>query len=94
MQSYTRLVLLSLAATGLGLHATAAWSQAALNGQSGLIYMPDARVVPDGTLRLGVSYADPYLSGWSSIGLFPSLEVTGKFTRLQGVNTELADSGD
>ena len=60
-------------------------AEPALNGQTGLIYMPDARIAPDGTFRLGVSYADPYLSGWSSVTLFPFLEVSGKYTRIEGI---------
>jgi hypothetical protein len=60
-------------------------AEPALNGQTGLIYMPDARIAPDGTLRLGASYADPYLSGWSSVSLFPFLEVSGKYTRIEGI---------
>jgi hypothetical protein len=62
-----------------------ALSQAALNGQTGLIAMPDGRVAPDGTLRFGLSYADPYLSGWGSLSLFPFLEVYGRVTRIDGV---------
>jgi hypothetical protein len=89
-----RSFLRAVAATALGLHATAAFPQVSLNGQTGLVYMPDARVAPDGTLRFGVSYADPYLSGWSSIALYPFLEVSGKFTRIQGVESGFEDYGD
>jgi hypothetical protein len=62
-----------------------AFGQAALNGQSGLINMPDGRVAPDGTLRLGLSYVDPYFSGWGSVSLLPFLEVYGRYTQIDGV---------
>lgn len=57
----------------------------AMNGQSGLINMPDARLAPDGTFRVGVSNVDPYLAGWTSISFLPRLELSARFTRIDGV---------
>jgi len=47
--------------------------------------MPDARLAPDGTWRLGLAQSDPYFSVWSSVSLFPRLEVSGRYTRIDGV---------
>lgn len=54
-------------------------------GQTGLVHMPDARVAPEGVLRLGVSASDPYWSVWSSISFFPRLELSGRYTTIDGV---------
>jgi hypothetical protein len=58
--------------------------------------MPDGRIAPDGTLRFGLSYVDPYFSGWTSLTLFPFLEVYGRFTQINGIagfeNSVYADS--
>lgn len=71
------------------------FAEPALNGQSGLVSMPDARVAPDGTLRVGVSHADPYLTGWSSISFTPRLELSARLTRIDdvpGFTNEFQDS--
>lgn len=47
--------------------------------------MPDARIAPEGTLRLGVSYEDPYLAGWSSLAFYPFLELSAAYTSIQDV---------
>lgn len=47
--------------------------------------MPDGRVEDDGTFRLGVSNDDPYLSIWSSLSFFSRLELSGRYTRVDGV---------
>lgn len=54
-------------------------------GQTGLINMPDARIEPDGTFRLGLSNADPYRAGWVSLSLLPWFEASGRYTRIAGV---------
>jgi hypothetical protein len=62
-----------------------AWPQAAsTTGQTGLINMPDARVAPDGTLRFGYGYAEPYPTLWTSITLLPRLELSARYTRVLG----------
>src|SRR6185503_1076209 len=58
---------------------------ASTTGQTGLINMPDARIAPDGTLRFGFSYADPYVAPWTSITFLPRIEVSGRVTRIMGV---------
>ena len=49
--------------------------------------MPDARIDPDGTWRIGVSKADPYLAGWTSISILPFLEVSGRYTNIKGTSS-------
>lgn len=65
--------------------STAVCASATATGQSGLIQMPDARLAPEGTWRLGLSEVDPYRTGWSSLSVFPRLEFSGRFTRIEGV---------
>jgi len=67
------------------LHAPLGASAPSATGQTGLVYMPDARIEADGTWRFGVSHADPYLTFWSSVSLFPRLEVSGRYVRIDGV---------
>lgn len=47
--------------------------------------MPDGRIAPDGTLRLGVSRSAPYGAGWLSLTALPRVEVSGRYTRISGV---------
>ena len=47
--------------------------------------MPDARIERDGTFRLGLSNADPYLALWTTLTFFPWLEASGRYTRISGV---------
>ncbi|MFQ5544553.1 MAG: YjbH domain-containing protein [Acidiferrobacterales bacterium] len=54
-------------------------------GQTGLINMPDARVEEEGTLRFGISHFEPYTALWGSISLFSRLELSGRFTEIDGV---------
>jgi hypothetical protein len=56
-----------------------------MTGQTGLIYMPDARIAPDGTWRMGFSYADPYSTLWSSLTVLPRLEIGLRYTQIDGV---------
>ena len=58
-------------------------------GQTGLINMPDARIAPDGTFRLGASYSEPYLPIWTSVTLLPRLEVSGRYTIIRGLDSGL-----
>jgi hypothetical protein len=52
-----------------------AHAEPSLTGQTGLIYMPDARLDPDGTWRTGYSRAEPYGAVWISLTALPRLEV-------------------
>jgi len=66
-------------------HAPSSRGQASSTGQSGLIHMPDARVEPEGTWRLGAGNSDPYFTLWSSVTVLPRLELSGRFTRIDNV---------
>lgn len=71
--------------SGMLLLPALAWGQSGLSGQSGLVNMPDARIAPDGTWRTGFNTARPYRAIWSSLALFPFLEVSGRYTEISGV---------
>jgi Exopolysaccharide biosynthesis protein YbjH len=68
------------------------------SSQTGLINMPDARIEPEGTWRLGIHNANPYASVWTSISVIPRVELSGRFTRTKGVvafpGQEYGDSKD
>lgn len=89
-----RSVLAGALAAAVAAAPPAVQAQSTLNGQSGLINMPDGRVASDGTLRLGLSYADPYFSAWGSLGLFPFLEVYGRYTEIQNLPAFGDEYGD
>lgn len=63
----------------------AVFAEPTTTGQTGLINMPDGRVAPDGTLRLGDGYQKPYNTFWGSISLFDRLDLDGRYTSIQGV---------
>lgn len=54
-------------------------------GPTGLINMPDARTALDGTWRIGMSFADPYVTFWSSATVLPRVEFNGAVTRIMHV---------
>ena len=56
-----------------------------MTGQTGLIYMPDARIDPDGTWRTGYSINDPYSAVWISLTAMPRLEASLRYTAIDGV---------
>lgn len=81
------------------LFSPAALADANIFGQTGLINMPDGRVEEDGTLRFGLSQFDPYTTAWSSITFLSRLELTGRYTEIDGVpgfedNPEFGDYKD
>jgi len=49
-------------------------------GQTGLVNMPTARLAKEGTLRFGLSRFEPYRAFWSSLSLFPWLELGARYT--------------
>lgn len=64
---------------------SASYGDASLTGQTGLVGMPDARVAEEGTLRFGLSHADPYFTVWSSLAFFSRLELSGRYITIDGV---------
>jgi len=65
--------------------AATAFAEPSLTGQTGLIYMPDARIDPDGTWRTGYSFADPYAAVWVSLTAMPRFEASLRYTAIRGV---------
>jgi hypothetical protein len=78
-----RTLVLLLAALCWPLAASA--QQASTTGQTGLINMPDARVAPDGTLRFGYFFGEPYPTLWTSVTMLPRLELSARYTRIMDV---------
>lgn len=54
-------------------------------GGTGLMEIPNARVIGDGMVRAGASDVDPFRTLYGTLGLFPGLEVNGRVTVLKGV---------
>lgn len=53
--------------------------------------MPDARLEPDGTLRFGVAWSNPYLPVWGSISLLPRLEFSARYTTIKDLKSGLGE---
>ena len=66
-------------------------AEPSLTGQTGFIYMPDARIDPDGTWRTGYSFADPYAAVWVSLTAMPRFEASLRYTGIRGVPTISTD---
>ena len=62
-----------------------AFAEPSMTGQTGLIFMPDARIDPDGTLRSGYSFTDPYRAIWTSLSAMPRFEASFRYTEINGV---------
>ncbi len=57
-----------------------------MTGQTGLINMPDGRIEPDGTWRIGSGVLNPYQPLlWSSLSFLSRVEVSARYTRMKGV---------
>ena len=52
-------------------------------GQTGMVNMPNARIAEDGTLRFGLSQFSPYTTFWSSLSMFPWLELGARYTSIE-----------
>lgn len=65
--------------------ALSAQAEPNLNGQTGYINMPSGRLEPDGTFRMGYSFAKPYSSIWSSVALLPRVEFNASYVRIMGI---------
>lgn len=85
-QSVCRLVTVFM--LGSGIHKLAV-AEPNTTGQTGLINMPDARMEEDGSFRFGASYFRPYLPVWASISMLPRLELSGRYTVIRGLSSEL-----
>lgn len=54
-------------------------------GGTGLMETPNARIMKEGMIRIGVSQIDPYRSYWGALSPFFFLEIDGRFTEILGV---------
>jgi hypothetical protein len=52
---------------------------------TGLMEIPTARVLDDGVIRIGVAQALPFRWYGGGMGIFPGLELTGRFTEITNV---------
>jgi len=71
------------------------FNQAANWGGTGLLEIPNARILGDGVIRAGVAQALPYR--WYSVGMgvLPGLEFSGRLTQLTNIQANLgSDYGD
>jgi hypothetical protein len=58
-------------------------------GGTGLMEIPTARVLPDGTVRFGVGQALPFRWYTAGMGIFPGLELTGRLTEITNISSGL-----
>ena len=87
---HSSLLALALGATCVAATASLiapldARAEANLLGQTGLVHMPDGRIDPDGTMRLGLSHDQPYTAFWGSITFLSRLELSARYTQIDGV---------
>jgi len=78
---------------------SSAFAQPDINGETGYINMPSGRIDPDGTFRMGYSFAEPYTSFWSSISFLPRVELNARYVRIMsgaigGTNPSWQGYGD
>lgn len=68
------------------------WLQAPSNtGVTGMLEMPNARVMEDWNMRLSLGYSDPYVYYSGALTLLPSLEIAGRMTQSINVDGGLGD---
>jgi len=68
------------------------WLQAPSNtGLTGMLEMPNARVMQDWNARFSLGYSDPYAYYSGALTMLPNFEIAGRITRSIGVKTELGD---
>src|SRR5690606_38951970 len=69
-------------------------------GLTGLINMPSARAEAEGMWYVGYSYDKPYATAYSTMQFLPDLQLSGRYTRISGVqgfsdpNTSYGDYKD
>ena len=81
-------LLLALAILTVGFQASAAeppFSQPSNWGATGLMQIPNARVIGDGMARAGASDVDPFRTYYGTLGFFPGLELNGRITEFKNV---------
>lgn len=84
------LCLIGSSATAVSAYENNAQALGSLQSYTGLIYMPNARVKPDWSVRLKIGYNDPYTYYGGALGVFDRFEFHGQFTQ---INTMTAFPG-
>ena len=82
-------LLLALAVLSVGPQASGAepaFSQPSNWGGTGLMQIPNARVIGDGIARAGASDVDPFRTYYGTLGFFPGLELNGRITEFKNVS--------
>ena len=91
-------LVLALTVLSTGPQASAAepsFSQPSNWGATGLMEVPNARVIGDGVMRLGASSVDPFRTYYGTLGFFPGLELNGRITEFTNVAASFqGDYGD
>jgi len=64
------------------------FNNAANWGGTGLMEIPTARILEDGVVRVGYAQAIPYRWYGGGMGVFPGLEVSGRFTEMTNVSAD------
>jgi len=68
------------------------FNKAANWGGTGLFETPNARVLEDGELRIGYAYADPFQWIIIGMGVYPGLEVSGRYTEITNIPSGLGEA--
>jgi hypothetical protein len=63
-------------------------------GGTGLMEIPNARVIDDGVLRSGYAQADPYRWYTGAMGIFPGVEFSGRYTEMTNLDTTMSGFGN
>lgn len=77
---------------GACLAEDAPFNKAANWGGTGLFEIPNARVLEDGELRIGYAYADPFQWIIIGMGVYPGLEVSGRYTEITNIPSGLGEA--
>ena len=56
-------------------------------GGTGLMEIPNARILTDGAIRGGIAYADPYIWYTAAMGVLPGLEASFRYTDITNIST-------
>jgi hypothetical protein len=86
-------LLLTLLSTSALIRPAFSWdapfNSAANWGGTGLMEIPNARILEDGVIRAGVAQALPFRWYYGAMGVFPGLEVSGRLTQITNIPSGL-----
>jgi len=87
------LILLLMLPAAMAFSGDRPFNNAANWGGTGLLEIPTARILEDGIVRLGYAEARPYRWFTGAMGVFPGLEVSGRFTEITNIESNLPGYG-